>query len=49
MKVIITEQGEYLSFANSGLPHHISKVIPNCSDLVLQTSESLSIVEVHNV
>ena len=43
MKVIITEQGEYLSFLNCGLPHHISKAIPN---LVLQTSESLSIVEV---
>ena len=42
-EVIVLEQGEYVSFANCGLPYHISKVIPNRSDLVLQTSESLSL------
>ncbi len=39
--VIIFEKGEYVSFANCGLPYHIGGVIEERSKLLLQTPESL--------
>ena len=39
-EIIIFEKGEYVSFANCGLPYHISGAIPDREDLLLQTPES---------
>ena len=39
-KIIMFERGKYISFANCGLPYHISGVIPRREDLLLQTAES---------
>ncbi|MBN2315535.1 MAG: FAD-dependent oxidoreductase [Sedimentisphaerales bacterium] len=36
-KIIILERGEYISFANCGLPYHIGGTIENRDDLLLQT------------
>ena len=41
LDIIILEKGDYISFANCGLPYHISNVIPNRESLFLQTPESL--------
>ena len=38
-EITIFERGEYVSFANCGLPYHISGTIPNRSDLILKTPE----------
>jgi NADPH-dependent 2,4-dienoyl-CoA reductase/sulfur reductase-like enzyme/rhodanese-related sulfurtransferase len=40
-EIIIFEKGEYISYANCGLPYHISDVIPEKDDLLLQTPESM--------
>ena len=40
-KVIIFEKGQYVSFANCGLPYHISGTIDKRDALLLQTPESL--------
>lgn len=40
-EVIIFEKGEYVSFANCGLPYHISGTIDKRDALLLQTPESL--------
>ncbi len=40
-EIIVFERGEYVSFANCGLPYHISEEIPNRASLVLQTPETL--------
>ena len=40
-EVIIFEKGQYVSFANCGLPYHISGTIDKRDDLLLQTPESL--------
>ena len=39
-KIIILERGEYVSFANCGLPYYIGGVITDSDDLTLQTPES---------
>ena len=38
--IIMFEKGEYISFANCGLPYHIGGVIPRRRSLVIQTPES---------
>lgn len=40
-EIIIFEKGEYISYANCGLPYHISDVIPEKDDLLLQTPDSM--------
>ncbi len=39
-EIIIFERGEFISFANCGLPYHLSGTIANRDDLLLQTPES---------
>ncbi len=39
--IVLFERGEYVSFANCGLPYHIGKEISDRSRLLLQTPESL--------
>lgn len=39
-QIIILERGEYVSFANCGLPYYISGVITEKNNLTLQTPES---------
>lgn len=39
-QIIIFEKGEYISFANCGLPYYIGDVIEDKGDLTLQTPES---------
>lgn len=39
-EIIILERGEYVSFANCGLPYYIGGVITDKNDLTLQTPES---------
>ena len=41
LEIIIFEKGEYVSFANCGLPYHIGEVIENRESLLVQTPESL--------
>ena len=41
LEIIIFEKGEYVSFANCGLPYHIGNVIQNRESLLVQTPESL--------
>ena len=41
LEIIIFEKGEYVSFANCGLPYHIGDVIQNRESLLVQTPESL--------
>lgn len=40
-EVVIFEKGQYVSFANCGLPYHISGTIGKRDSLLLQTPESL--------
>ena len=40
-EIVVLERGEYVSFANCGLPYHIGGVIADRSRLLLQTPESL--------
>lgn len=40
-EIIIFEKGEYVSFANCGLPYHIGGIIAERDKLLLQTPESL--------
>jgi Uncharacterized NAD(FAD)-dependent dehydrogenases len=40
--IIIFERGEYISFANCGLPYHIGEVIPQREQLLVQSIEGLS-------
>ncbi|MGL6294791.1 MAG: NAD(P)/FAD-dependent oxidoreductase, partial [Plesiomonas sp.] len=39
-EIIVFERGEYISFANCGLPYHIGGDIPERQSLLLQTPES---------
>src|SRR4030042_5910636 len=39
-EIIVFERGDYISFANCGLPYHISGRIKERSRLLLQTPES---------
>ncbi len=41
-EIIILEKGPYVSFANCGLPYHISGEISEREDLIVQSSEALS-------
>ena len=41
-EIILIERGEYISFANCGLPYHIGKVIPSRDSLIVQTVEDMS-------
>ncbi len=40
-RIIVLERSGYVSFANCGLPYHLSSTIADRSDLLLQTPESL--------
>lgn len=41
-EIIMFERGDYISFANCGLPYHIGGGIKNRDDLLLQTQESFN-------
>lgn len=41
-EIIMFERGEYISFANCGLPYHISGEIEDRDELILQTEESFN-------
>lgn len=41
-KIIMFERGEYISFANCGLPYYIGEVIENRDALLVQTVEGMS-------
>ncbi|RSZ64372.1 CoA-disulfide reductase [Corynebacterium hylobatis] len=41
MEIIVLEASGHVSFANCGLPYHVSGVIPERQSLLLQTPESL--------
>ena len=41
-EILVLERGEYVSFANCGLPYHIGGEIPDRQSLLLQTPESLA-------
>ena len=43
LEIIVFEKGEYVSFANCGLPYHIGEVIENRESLLVQTPESLKV------
>lgn len=38
-EILVFERGEYMSFANCGLPYHVGKVIENRQSLVVMTPE----------
>ncbi len=40
-EIVMLERGEYVSYANCGLPYHVSDVISERDALLLQTPESL--------
>ena len=40
--IILFEKGEYISFANCGLPYHVGGVIKEREDLLLQTVEGMN-------
>lgn len=41
MEIVIFEKGEYVSFANCGLPYHIGGIIEDRDDLLVTTKEVL--------
>ncbi|EYR62359.1 pyridine nucleotide-disulfide oxidoreductase, partial [Actinotalea ferrariae CF5-4] len=41
-EIVVLERGEFVSFANCGLPYHVGDEIPERSALLLQTPESLA-------
>ncbi len=41
MEIVILERGEYISYANCGLPYHVGDVIKSRSALLLQTPEDM--------
>ncbi|MGB3673538.1 MAG: FAD-dependent oxidoreductase, partial [Candidatus Nanopelagicales bacterium] len=41
MNIIVLERSGYVSFANCGLPYHLSSTIVDRNDLLLQTPQSL--------
>ncbi|WP_210364615.1 CoA-disulfide reductase [Bacillus sp. REN3] len=41
-EIVLFERGEYISFANCGLPYHISGVIEDRAKLLLQTVEGMN-------
>ena len=40
-EIIVVEKDDYVSFANCGLPYHVSGEIANRADLLVQTPQSL--------
>ena len=42
VEIILIERGNFISFANCGLPYYIGDVIKNKKDLLLQTPESFN-------
>lgn len=40
-QIIVFERGEYISYANCGLPYHVSDVIKSRSALLLQTPQAM--------
>ncbi|MGI6037312.1 MAG: FAD-dependent oxidoreductase [Limnochordia bacterium] len=40
-EIIMLERGEYISFANCGLPYHIGGIIPQREDLLVQTPQQM--------
>ncbi|KGM14731.1 hypothetical protein N867_16605, partial [Actinotalea fermentans ATCC 43279 = JCM 9966 = DSM 3133] len=40
-EIVVLERGEFVSFANCGLPYHVSDEIPRRDSLLVQTPESL--------
>jgi len=40
-EIVVYEKGEYISFANCGLPYHIGNVIADRSQLLVQTPASM--------
>ncbi|MDH6235740.1 FAD-dependent oxidoreductase [Cryobacterium sp. CG_9.6] len=41
-EIVVFERGQYVSFANCGLPYYVGGLIENRSELLLQTPESLT-------
>jgi len=41
MEIVLLERGEYISYANCGLPYHVGDVIKNRESLLLQTPEAM--------
>ena len=41
LEIVVLERGGHVSFANCGLPYHLSGVIPERDDLLLMSPESL--------
>lgn len=39
--IILLERGQYISYANCGLPYHVGDVIPSRDSLLLQTPEKM--------
>lgn len=42
-EIILLERGEYISFANCGLPYYVGEVIKEKSQLVVQTPETMEL------
>lgn len=40
-EIILLERGEYISFANCGLPYHVGGVIPSRDSLIVQSVEDM--------
>ena len=40
-EIILFERGEYISYANCGLPYHVGNVIENRSDLLVTKKEMM--------
>ena len=40
-EIILLERGEYISYANCGLPYHVGNVIENRSDLLVTKKEMM--------
>ena len=43
LEIVIFEKGNYVSFANCGLPYYIGNIIQNRESLLVQTPESLKV------
>ena len=43
-EIVLLERGEYVSFANCGLPYHISGTITERDRLLVQTPEGLAVL-----
>lgn len=41
-EIVLFEKGEYISFANCGLPYHVGEVIKERDELLLQTVEGIN-------